>query len=92
MWVLVSSITKIFYSNFIVSKIREYINHIYYTIILKLKEFLNNLEKCVLGVQLTCQNRPDPIQLVGLGQFLELGGLDYVTNIFLITGRVGFGL
>ena len=75
MWVLVSSIGKKFYSNFIVSKIREYINHIYYTIILKLKEFLNDLEKCVLGVQLTRQNQLDPIQLVGLGQFLGLGGL-----------------
>ena len=52
------------------------------------------------GVQPTRQNRPDPIQPVGLGQFLGLGGLGqflglgrlgWVTKKNFIAGRVGFG-
>ena len=42
------------------------------------------------GVQPTRQNRPDPIQPVGLGQFLGLGGMGWVTKFFLIAGQVGF--
>ena len=43
------------------------------------------------GVQPTRQNRPDPIQPVGLAQFLGLGGMGWVTKFFLIAGKVGFG-
>ena len=45
------------------------------------------------------QPTPDPLKStqpnlthwVGLGWFLGLGELGWVTNLFLIVGRVGFG-
>ena len=43
------------------------------------------------GVWPTCQNRTNSTQLVGLGRFLGLGGLSWVTKFFLIAGRIEFG-
>ena len=44
------------------------------------------------GVQKTHRPaKPDPTQPAGLGRFLGLGGLGWITKKFFIVGRVGFG-
>ena len=50
---------------------------------------------CSRGVQKTHQSvKPDLIQpkFIGLGRFLGLDGLGWVTKIFFIVDRIGFGL
>ena len=42
-------------------------------------------------MQPTHQNQPDPTQPTGLGWFLGLGRLGWITKKILIAGRVGFG-
>ena len=45
------------------------------------------------GVQKTHRPaKPDPTRPTGLGRFLRLGGLGWVTKKIIMAGRVGFGL
>ena len=44
-----------------------------------------------VGVCSQPTNLPKPTQPAGLGQFLRVDGLGWVTKFFLITGQVGFG-
>ena len=64
--------------------------------IVAIEEFAKLIETTYMYIEITmsrvvwptCQNRSNPTQPTGLGRFLQLGGLGWVTKFFLIAVRV----